>query len=225
MENTAACAARPAKTIVLCSSAQNKRDIPFEKTLGPRAAGAAKKAHGPFRPCACIQQSARPKMTVRCTLISASEVAKPTGTGACVSDLSRRVSRRHHSDPLAGLLTPFRCRSCLGMTGAPSVIFSCRHQHIIPAGKLQEIFPRTGEFFSPPGGRFRRLPWGGRPWIFAKKKAPKTEVFDAFWSCWADSNRRPHPYQGCALPTELQQQNGDQDGARTHDLQRDRLAF
>ena len=26
-----------------------------------------------------------------------------------------------------------------------------------------------------------------------------------FWSCWADSNRRPHPYQGCALPTELQQ--------------------
>ena len=27
-----------------------------------------------------------------------------------------------------------------------------------------------------------------------------------FWSCWADSNCRPHPYQGCALPTELQQQ-------------------
>ena len=28
-----------------------------------------------------------------------------------------------------------------------------------------------------------------------------------FWSCWADSNCRPHPYQGCALPTELQQQS------------------
>ena len=27
------------------------------------------------------------------------------------------------------------------------------------------------------------------------------------WSCWADSNCRPHPYQGCALPTELQQQS------------------
>ena len=40
---------------------------------------------------------------------------------------------------------------------------------------------------------------------FFNKKASKTEVFDAFWSCWADSNRRPHPYQGCALPTELQQ--------------------
>ena len=41
---------------------------------------------------------------------------------------------------------------------------------------------------------------------FFNKKAPKTSVFDAFWSCWADLNRRPHPYQGCALPTELQQQ-------------------
>ena len=40
---------------------------------------------------------------------------------------------------------------------------------------------------------------------FCDKKAPKTEAFDALWSCWADSNRRPHPYQGCALPTELQQ--------------------
>ena len=30
---------------------------------------------------------------------------------------------------------------------------------------------------------------------FYNKKAPKTEVFGAFWSCWADSNRRPHPYQ------------------------------
>ena len=30
---------------------------------------------------------------------------------------------------------------------------------------------------------------------FYSKKAPKTEVSDAFWNCWADSNRRPHPYQ------------------------------
>jgi hypothetical protein len=36
-----------------------------------------------------------------------------------------------------------------------------------------------------------------------KKKALKIKAFS--WSCWADSNRRPHPYQGCALPTELQQ--------------------
>ena len=44
-----------------------------------------------------------------------------------------------------------------------------------------------------------------RFWRFCNEKAPKAEVFDAFWSCWADSNCRPHPYQGCALPTELQQ--------------------
>ena len=39
-----------------------------------------------------------------------------------------------------------------------------------------------------------------------QKKTPETVGFQVlFWSCWADSNRRPHPYQGCALPTELQQ--------------------
>ena len=34
----------------------------------------------------------------------------------------------------------------------------------------------------------------------------QTLSFVIEWSCWADSNCRPHPYQGCALPTELQQQ-------------------
>ena len=39
-----------------------------------------------------------------------------------------------------------------------------------------------------------------------QKKTPEIRRFQVlFWSCWADSNRRPHPYQGCALPTELQQ--------------------
>ena len=41
-----------------------------------------------------------------------------------------------------------------------------------------------------------------------KKKETTPEILRfqvLFWSCWADSNRRPHPYQGCALPTELQQ--------------------
>ncbi len=41
-----------------------------------------------------------------------------------------------------------------------------------------------------------------------QKKTPEIRRFQVlFWSCWADSNRRPHPYQGCALPTELQQHN------------------
>jgi hypothetical protein len=39
----------------------------------------------------------------------------------------------------------------------------------------------------------------------ANKKPPEAlrlqVVFQ--WSCYPDSNWRPHPYQGCALPTEL----------------------
>ena len=40
---------------------------------------------------------------------------------------------------------------------------------------------------------------------FYNKKHRKPKFSMLFWSCWADSNCRPHPYQGCALPTELQQ--------------------
>ena len=46
-----------------------------------------------------------------------------------------------------------------------------------------------------------------------KEKASKPLRFQDFqWSCWADSNCRPHPYQGCALPTELQQQMATRKG-------------
>ena len=41
----------------------------------------------------------------------------------------------------------------------------------------------------------------------SKEKVLFSRENRTFWSCWADSNRRPHPYQGCALPTELQQHN------------------
>ena len=48
----------------------------------------------------------------------------------------------------------------------------------------------------------------------AKRKKPQNHCgFKVFpWSCWADSNCRPHPYQGCALPTELQQQMATRKG-------------
>ena len=45
-----------------------------------------------------------------------------------------------------------------------------------------------------------------------KKNTQNPKILGAFWSCWADSNRRPHPYQGCALPTELQQQMATRKG-------------
>ena len=53
----------------------------------------------------------------------------------------------------------------------------------------------------------------------------------AGWSRRWDLNPQPADYKSAALPIELhrrtpnQQENGDQEGARTLDLQRDRLAF
>ena len=41
----------------------------------------------------------------------------------------------------------------------------------------------------------------------SEKQKTQTLLHPGFWSCWPDSNWRPHPYQGCALPTELQQQS------------------
>ena len=45
------------------------------------------------------------------------------------------------------------------------------------------------------------------------------------WCLRSELNQRHADFQSAALPTELQRHIGDQDGARTHDLQRDRLAF
>ena len=53
------------------------------------------------------------------------------------------------------------------------------------------------------------------------------------WSRRRDLNPQPADYKSAALPIELHRQdaqpqvkeNGDQEGARTLDLQRDRLAF
>ena len=45
------------------------------------------------------------------------------------------------------------------------------------------------------------------------------------WCLGAESNHRHVDFQSTALPTELPRQNGDLEGARTLDLQRDRLAF
>ena len=33
-------------------------------------------------------------------------------------------------------------------------------------------------------------------------KNPNHKGWGLFWSCYPDLNRGPHPYQGCALPTE-----------------------
>ena len=40
---------------------------------------------------------------------------------------------------------------------------------------------------------------------------PPIGILEIKKSCWPDLNRWPHPYQGCALPTELQQLICEQD--------------
>ena len=39
----------------------------------------------------------------------------------------------------------------------------------------------------------------------SKTKEKDLHSCKSLWSWWPDSNRWPHPYQGCALPTELHQ--------------------
>ena len=94
--------------------------------LRRRTCSACSRAHKGHVPCVRHSSPRRTankkrtaKMTVRSTLILASGMAKPNGPVHNVSDLACRS--RHHSDPLAGLLTPFRCRVLLSLPGAPSV--------------------------------------------------------------------------------------------------------
>ena len=52
--------------------------------------------------------------------------------------------------------------------------------------------------------RFAEAPDRAESCENAKKNRSKSYDFKRFsWSCYPDSNWRPHPYQGCALPAEL----------------------
>lgn len=62
-------------------------------------------------------------------------MAKPNGPVHNVSDLACRS--RHHSDPLAGLLTPFRRRVLLSLPGAPSVFSVVNRQYNTEKPELQ----------------------------------------------------------------------------------------
>ena len=63
-------------------------------------------------------------------------------------------------------------------------------------------------------------------------RGPREAKLRGDWCLRSESNQRHEDFQSSALPTELQRHIrdtaaslGDRDGARTHDLQRDRLAF
>ena len=67
-------------------------------------------------------------------------------------------------------------------------------------------------------------PWQGR--ALPDELRPQTApLLQRLWCLRPGSNRRHADFQSAALPTELPRQIGDQEGARTLDLQRDRLAF
>ena len=67
-------------------------------------------------------------------------------------------------------------------------------------------------------------PWQGR--ALPDELRPQTApLLQRLWCLRPGSNRRHADFQSAALPTELPRHIGDQEGARTLDLQRDRLAF
>ena len=81
--------------------------------------------------------------------------------------------------------------------------------------RLEEIVLVENGFLNPVGTikivyfiwrkKSTRVVKSGEPALLHKTTHP--EVFGlqgvSDWSCYPDSNWRPHPYQGCALPTEL----------------------
>ena len=84
-----------------------------------------------------------------------------------------------------------------------------------------------------------RLSWGERAGIPVSGAVDETRTRDLnlgkvalyqlsyyrMWCLGAELNHRHVDFQSTALPTELPRQIGDPEGARTLDLQRDRLAF
>ena len=93
---------------------------------------------------------------------------------------------------------------------------------------LQKITPRRcrGVIFwsGRRGSNSLPRPWQGRalPDELRPQAAP---LLRRLWCLRPGSNRRHADFQSAALPTELPRHIGDQEGARTLDLQRDRLAF
>ena len=109
-------------------------------------------------------------------------------------------------------------------TGARSARLGLRKNRSSKRKKRTRLRPLTSTFsVSPrlgaPSGRIRIPPSasrrrGGEPehayacpaerkeWLERKKTTPIGVVF-LCWSCYPDSDRRPHAYQACALPAEL----------------------
>ena len=110
----------------------------------------------------------------------------------------------------------------------------------LSAGKSSPVSENSGLGLNEKWARkLRAHEWSGLrgsnppppPW---QGGALPNELNPRKWCLRSESNQRHGDFQSPALPTELQRHtaskgcirmNGDPDGARTHDLQRDRLAL
>ena len=110
----------------------------------PRSAAGRKKAHSHTQPCEKEKRTAKAGRALTNTSRFGFGNGDSPGAAHLVSDLSRSFTRGHHSDLLAGTLTPFRRQS--RKTGAPScysVFFYCTTCR----GKLQEGICPAAVFF------------------------------------------------------------------------------
>ena len=124
---------------------------------------------------------------------------------------------------LLGSLGGCRRRHARALADSPP---DCRHRRFAATG-LFSPRRRLKKYWTPKGcpvffgagdeARTRYLDLG--------KVALYQMSYARAWCLRPGSNWRHADFQSAALPTELPRHNGDQDGARTHDLQRDRLAF
>ena len=133
---------------------------------------------------------------------------------------------------LSALLPTARKGECEGETfaGFPTRVQSpARRRPIlrskIAAPKKKDTHEGVFLFWSGRrGSNSLPRPWQGRalPDELRPQAAP---LLQRLWCLRPGSNRRHADFQSAALPTELPRHIGDQEGARTLDLQRDRLAF
>ena len=70
-------------------------------------------------------------------------------------------------------------------------------------GGVETPLPASGPA-ERPGALSKRHSLSPRKALYTTKKPRSVSASRRLsWSCYPDSNWRPHPYQGCALPTEL----------------------
>ena len=120
------------------------------------------------------------------------EPTTPSVTGWCSNQLSYRAMIAQVRGVLtAGTLTIIPEKSYIVKQKFEKTtnIFSAVKQNARSSQKSSRRYGR-GSKFRTHGTRF----W--RPLLYQLSYTP-------MWSCYPDSNWRPHPYQGCALPTEL----------------------